>query len=352
MSQYLNLKVKEVVKETEDAVTLVFEKPVDPVSYKSGQFLTLIIPINGEKLRRSYSLCSAFGVDEEMAVTVKRVTHGKVSNFVADNLHANTLIEVMQPMGNFVFQPDYHKKRDIVLLGAGSGITPLMSILKAALNQEPQSNVYLVYGNRNENSIIFKNQINSLKQEHGERLKVIHVLSQPINPGTVPSGRLNRSLIIKLLESFNSLSKEKAEYYVCGPEGMMDEALEALKILNVHNEQIHKESFITSGAEAKSGQVVPENQSGPKEVTIIYQGSEYKVTVPEGKSILQSALDEDIDLPFSCQSGLCTACMGKCTSGKVHLEEQDGLSENEINAGFVLTCVGHPVTGDVVIEID
>ncbi|HXA02520.1 MAG TPA: FAD-binding oxidoreductase, partial [Cytophagaceae bacterium] len=156
MSSYYNLKVKNIIKETDDALTIVFEKPDNAISYKSGQFLTLIIPINGEKLRRSYSLCTAPGIDQDLAVTVKKMVNGKVSNYLADNLKKGDIIEVMQPMGTFVVEVASHKKRDIVLIGAGSGITPLISILKSILANEPLSNVYLIYGNRNEQSIIFK----------------------------------------------------------------------------------------------------------------------------------------------------------------------------------------------------
>jgi ring-1,2-phenylacetyl-CoA epoxidase subunit PaaE len=352
MSQYHQLKVKEIIKETSDAITIVFENGAQPISYKSGQFLTLIVPVKGEKLRRSYSLCSSPYADKELAVTVKRVAGGVVSNYLPDALKAGDTLEVMEPTGTFHFIPDFAKRGDIVLIGAGSGITPLISIAKSALLKQPGSKVYLIYGNRNETSVIFKQKIELLQSVYKERCKVVHRLSQPKDP-SLPAGRLNRSEIIKLLEGFKDLKIEKAEYYLCGPDGLMQEAIGALELLKVNKSQIKKESFLPSDINAlPAGKVVADSPSTTQDVTIIYQGTEYKITVPPNKSILEVALKENIDLPYSCQSGMCTACMGKCISGKVHLDESDALSDKELESGYVLTCVGHPVTPNVVIEID
>lgn len=352
MSQYYNLKVKEVINETSDAITLVFENPANKLNYKPGQFLTLVLTINGEKLRRSYSLCTSPYSDEFPAITIKRVLNGKASNFIPDNLKAGDTVEIMEPMGIFTFEPEMSKSRNIVLIGAGSGITPLMGIAKAVLYGEPNSNVYLLYGNRNEKSIIYSRKLQELKEKFGNRFHLHHVLSQPEGKDLVLTGRMNRSFIIKLLESFKDLSLSGAKFYICGPKGMMEEAEEALGILEIPADQVHRESFVSSVAEVPKGEVVAEQQNEEKEVTVIYQGTEYKFKVMPEKTILQTALDLDIDLPYSCQSGMCTACMGKCTSGKVHLDDPDGLSQKEIDQGFVLTCVGHPISDNVVIEID
>lgn len=350
MSQYLNLKVKEVVRETEEAVSLVFEK--GKFNYKPGQFLTLLFTINGEKVRRSYSLCTAPGVDDCPAVTVKKVTGGKVSNYIAEKVRPGDTVEVMVPAGTFTTEVNKRNKRIVVLIGAGSGITPLMGIGKAVLTGEPDSVVYLVYGNRNESTIIFRKGIEELEGKYKSRFKAVHILSQPSTSWASHKGRLSQSEVIKMLEDLPRFDFTKAEYFVCGPEGMMEEAQNALQILKVPKEKVKKESFVSSSGAGSSGAVVEAVASSTQDVTVIYQGTEYKFTVPPQKSILEAALDLDIDLPFSCQSGMCTACMGKCTSGKIHLENPDGLSDKEIEQGYVLTCVGHPVSGDVVIEID
>jgi len=350
MSKYLNLKVKEVIKETEEAITLVFEK--GKFNYKPGQFLTLLLTVHGEKIRRSYSLCSAPGIDEYSAITIKRVVNGKASNFLADKIKSGDVIEVMEPAGTFTTEVNSKNKRNIVLIGAGSGITPLMGIAKAVLGNEPNSTVFMIYGNRNENTIIFKNQIAQLENKFVNRFKANHILSQPSSSWTSHKGRLSQSEVIKLIEEFPKFDLKSAEYFICGPEGMMDAAQNALQLLNVPKEKVRKESFVSSTASPDSGKVVSYDANAPQEVTVYYQGTEYKFTVPPKSSILEAALKKDIDLPFSCQSGMCTACMGKCKSGKVHLDNPDGLSDVEIEQGFVLTCVGYPVSSDVVIEID
>jgi len=180
MSDFFTLKVKEVVKETEDTVTIHFKQPLfKKVKYKPGQFLALLFTINGEKVRRSYSMSSAPNLDNTVAVTVKRVEGGLVSNHINDNVKAGDSIEVMQPLGNFIYQVDNKAKRHVLLFGAGSGITPLMSILKSVLFFEPDSVVSLVYGNRNKSSIIFSQKLEELKKKFGERLNLVHSLTQP-----------------------------------------------------------------------------------------------------------------------------------------------------------------------------
>jgi len=296
-------------------------------------------------------LCTSSITDEFPAVTVKKTINGKASNYLFNNIKKGDALEVMQPSGTFTIDTKRSNNRKVVLIGAGSGITPLMGITKAVLAEEPSSEVYLLFGNRNEQSIIFDKKLQELTVKYKERLKIIHILSQPSSDWKGHTGRLNRPSIIKLLETFPSFDFTRADYFVCGPEGMMHEAMEAFKLLRVPTDKIHKESFV-SAAPLETGHVVNSNSVSDTEVMVVYQGTEYKFKVPASQTILQAALDQDIDLPYSCQSGLCTACMGKCVSGKVKLDETDALSDKELERGYVLTCVGHPVTNDVVIEID
>lgn len=353
MSKYHFLTVEKIIRETPDAISVYFKQPASQkINYKSGQFLTLLVPVNGATERRSYSMCSSPVTDENLVVTVKRVPGGKVSNYLNDNLKPGAIMEVMEPMGTFFLEPKSNARRHIVLLGAGSGITPLLSIAKAVLQAETNSHVSLVYGNRNEQSIIFKEDLEQLRQKFAGRLEVVHVLSQPSAMWHGHSGRLNQSLVLKIMEKLPQLTD--AEYFICGPDGMMQEMKHALQILQIPSERVHYESFVSASDEKIHGEVI-ENPSVSVQdhvVTILYEGAEYKVKVPAKKTILEAALDNNIDLPYSCQSGMCTACMGKCTSGKVKLDEEDGLSEAEVRQGYVLTCVGHPLTADVVIEID
>ncbi|MFA0963001.1 2Fe-2S iron-sulfur cluster-binding protein [Roseivirga sp. BDSF3-8] len=347
--KYVTLTIREIVQETEDAVSVVFEKPDGGLEYESGQFLTLILTVNGEKIRRAYSLCTSPYVDDYPAVTVKRVKDGLMSNFIPDNLKAGDNIEVMKPLGKFTTTYEASGERHIILYGGGSGITPLMSIAKSVLTKEPASKVSLIYANRNENSIIFQDAFNELVDEYGDRLQVVHVLDEaPLN-WTGPSGLLEPPLLADLVGQLPDMGEANTEHFICGPEGMMKNVEEGLALLKVPADKIHKESFVASKDKSDAPKVAGEDEG--HEVTVIYEGEEHKFTVAPGTSILETALELDIDLPFSCQSGLCTACRGKCISGKVKLDEDEGLSQSELDEGFVLTCVGHPLTDDVVIEI-
>ncbi len=365
MSKYFHLTVKEVVRETEDTVTIHFwHPPHATIPYKAGQFLTLIVTVEGKKLRRAYSMSSSPTKDASIAVTVKRLPNGQVSNYLNDHVKAGDVIEVMEPMGHFVYEPKPAKSkslfsfgggdkgRQLVFFGAGSGVTPLMSMLKTALPAEPQARITLFYGSRTETNIIFRDQLSQLQEEYGNRLEVFHILSQP-QSWSERTGRINQQAAIRLLDE-TGIKAAAAEYYLCGPDGMMEEVQNALNILKVPKEQIHKESFAPS--KDTHGEVVEEEDDDSKlkarEVTIIYEGAEYKVEVKPHQTILEAGLEMDIDLPYSCQAGMCTACMGRCQSGKVMMDEEDGLTPQEIASGFVLTCVAHPLSDGVVVEIE
>ncbi|WP_017731609.1 ferredoxin--NADP reductase [Nafulsella turpanensis] len=354
--KYHQLKIKEVVQETADAISIFFEQPEEPITYKPGQFFTLIPTVDGKKVRRAYSVCTSPYTDPHPGVTVKRVEGGVVSNFLNNQLKAGDTLEVMEPMGNFTIVPDANKKRHIVLLGGGSGITPLMSIAKSILEKESESQVSLIYANRSEESIIFKKQLDELQEKWKSRLQVIHVLEQKPFSWECPTGLLKPALLKELLKQLPQWDTAQTEYFMCGPEGMMVNVEETLKELAIPKELVHRESFVAGKTQRVEGAADPIAAAGddtPKsrEVTVILDGEEHKFTVEPDKTILETALDLDIDLPYSCQSGLCTACRGKCISGKVKLDEDEGLSESELEEGYVLTCVGRPVTDDVVIEI-
>lgn len=352
-SNNYQLKVKEVVNETKDAVTLVFENPAEGnLTYKPGQFLTLIFSLEGESVRRAYSLCSAPGIDTHPAVTVKRVEGGKVSNYINDHITVGNTIEVMAPAGVFTTDISKKNKRHVVLFAGGSGITPMMSLAQSILNTESSTIVSLVYANRDEGSIIFKQKINDLKTKYGKQLNVVHVLENPPSGWNGPKGMLTPDLVQTILKSLPKKLFKPREYFMCGPVGMMEQIELAFEKYKLPKDKLRKESFSASLDDARKGAGNEVEGIVEREVTIIYSGEERKVTVKPNETILDAALDDNIDLPFSCQSGICTSCMGRCTSGKVFMEEDDSLSPKEIEQGFVLTCVGHPLTDDVTIEVD
>ncbi len=351
--KYYHLKVKEVVRETPETITIAFWHPLNEmIKYKAGQFLTLIPVIDGQKVRRSYSMSSSPHTDTAPAISIKRVVGGLVSNWLNDNIKEGDFIEIMEPMGHFVVEPDARNSRTIVLIGAGSGITPLMSIAKSVLKIEAESKVVVLYGSRDQNNIIFKDKFDQLQAQFGERLVLKHTLSQPLDGWNGHTGRLNKTQIIRLLEEVKDADFASGQYYLCGPDDMMEEAKRALAILNVPTDSIHKESFVSHTSVGEVSETDEDTSLKAQEITVLYEGSEYKFAVAPHQTILEAALDLDIDLPYSCQAGMCTACLGKCTSGTIKLDEEDGLTAAELKAGYILTCVAHPIGADVVIEIE
>ncbi len=350
-SHYHDLKVKNIIQETKDAISIVFEQPSKKISYKSGQFLTLIVPVAGKEVRRAYSLCSSPFVDTDLAVSVKRVEKGLMSNWLPDHLKVGDTLKVMEPMGQFTTEYSSGNKRHLIMFAGGSGITPMMSIIKSLLTQEPDSICSLIYCNRDIDSIIFKNQFEVLQTQYEGRLHVIHILDNaPMNWQGL-SGLLNKEMLTKLFERIPGCGLEKTTYLMCGPEGMMKNVETLLAEHQIPREKIFKESFVAGVLDKPRKDDQPAAEKKTRDVTIRYDGQEHVIAVPHNKTILETALDQGIDLPYSCQSGLCTACRGKALSGQVKLDEEEGLSKSERAEGYVLTCVGHPMTDDVVIEI-
>lgn len=345
---YETLKIKEIIKETPEAITVVFEHPEGSLlEYKSGQYITCIFNVEDGEERRPYSLSSSPYLQELPAITIKKDKNGKVSGRLVETLRSGDEIKIIKPTGKFTtdFDPSY--KRHLVMVGGGSGITPLMSILLSALNKEPESAVTLIYANRNEDSIIFKNKLDQLVRENPDRLRVTHVLSQPHESWTGRKGRIDEAMIREIIEE--SPRFERTEYYMCGPSGLMETAEKTFSSLGAGPKDIIKESFTSSKAKKQKNNNEPLKES---EVTLLLDGDEHVFTVKAGKTILQTALDNDIDMPFSCQSGICTTCRCKKLEGEIEMDETEGLTEEELKEGYVLICVGHPKTPKVRIEAD
>jgi ring-1,2-phenylacetyl-CoA epoxidase subunit PaaE len=351
---YLPLKVREVVRETEDTVTIYFEQPEPILDYKPGQFLTLVMEFEGKEQRRSYSLCTSPFVDPFPGISVKRVKEGLFSNFLNEKIFPGKTINVLKPLGNFTI--DFHSKnrRHFFLIAGGSGITPIMGILKTVLVNEPNSIITLIYCSRNEEQIIFKNQLSLLEKANADRLKVIHNLSQPSESWTGLKGRLSSELLRELFLRAEYEQRYEEVYFMCGPDGIMDIAHDVLNDLEIDKERIHRESFFSAAAHHAQEEALKEINSGAlsRDITVILEGEEHLVTVNPGKTVLESGLSSGLNMPYSCQSGLCTACRGKLLSGQVKMDEDAGLSEKEIAAGYVLCCVSRPLTDDIKITIE
>ena len=354
-----SLKVVDIVRETPEAITLYFEKPRDEVfNYLPGHYLTLKVHVNGQDERRAYSLCTSPFSDTKLGVTVKKVEGGLVSGFLNDHLTVGQSIEVLSPRGNFKLETDPSIARHIVLIGGGSGITPLMSMLKAVLEKEPKSRVSLLYFNRNLENIIFKAVLDRLEASSEGRLRVLHSLDHPPANWTGLSGVPDKLKFLQLVQDLLNMSDLPASFYMCGPGPMMEAAEQALGFVGIAKNQIHRELFTAPQPKEKPVEnLTPATESdgvvkkrGSYEVKIILDGKEKTVTIPEDKTVLEVALQNGIDPPYACQMGICTTCRAKVKAGHFEMDESEGLSDTEIEQGYILTCQSHPLTPDCIIE--
>jgi ring-1,2-phenylacetyl-CoA epoxidase subunit PaaE len=335
-----SLRVKEVIRETPDAITIVFEHPEkDPLPYKAGQYITCICEFDGKEERRCYSLNTSPHGEDLPAITIKKDPEGKVSNFLFDHIKAGDVIKTLPPAGNFTTEFHQANKRHLVMIAGGSGITPLMSILLSTIIKEPESFITLIYANRDEGSIIFKKRLEKLAIEKPEQLRIVHVLSKPSDDWPGIKGRLTEETLKKILDE--SPQYENSEYFICGPAGLMQMSENFLIARGIGRDKIRKERFTVEETEKEPGNVVP------GDVTVLLNNQEYTFHVKPDKTILEAALDNDIDMPYSCQSGICTTCRCMRLEGEVKMDEDEGLTDEEISEGYVLICVGHPLTPKV-----
>lgn len=339
----LCLVLDSVEKLTSHATKLVFQQPEVPLNYEPGQFLTIIDEVAGKKIRRAYSLCSSPYLNEPPAVVVKRVVGGKMSNHINDHYKPGMQVEVMQPAGSFTTNYEKSQKRELFFIGGGSGITPLFSILKTVLQQEPKSSITLIYGNRDVDSIIFKDELESLERENNQ-LSVIHILEKNDTGYAQYTGIPNGDLMQKIIKEqgiFNS-----SEIFICGPPPMMNAFQLGLKTAAIRNENIHIESF-----EAKISDNGDIDHSKTSEVIINIMGETHQFHLHQSKPILDQVLDLDIDMPYSCKNGTCSTCRCLLKSGEVSTDKAEGLTEGEIADGYVLICVGRPLSDRVELEL-
>jgi ring-1,2-phenylacetyl-CoA epoxidase subunit PaaE len=351
MSSIRTFKIAQITRETPEAVVIDLQvTDSEAISFLPGQFITLRIPIEGKLINRSYSICSSPNELPRISVAVKQIKDGTISKYLNQNLKVGEILEAVEPMGNFTLKVNPESNRPLILFGAGSGITPLLSILKTSLQQEPNTKVNLIYANENENQIIFKNELKTLEAQYPDRLRVFHILKNPLQ--TTPfTGLPNTTLLLHILGMIPEAAHSNTEFYMCGPEGFMQVVKQSLQDAMIPTNRVHKESFAAPPADPDAPKTESPLTIQTQTVKVIFNKKDYTFSVKPDESILNAALDKGIDLPYSCQGGVCTACRGKLKSGKMHLDEREGLSDSELNEGFVLTCVGHPLTNDVVIEI-
>lgn len=349
---FYKLKVKEVIKETEDCVSITLDVPQelnDIFTYREGQNITIKHDEGGEELRRSYSICTA-PHENKLKVAVKKVMGGKFSSFANDLLQTGQEMDVMPPTGKFNVKQQAGK---FLMIAAGSGITPVLSIIKHILQTQQQSEITLLYGNKNRQSIIFFEEIEGLKNRYMQRFTCHYVLSRERTDSTLNYGRLGA----EKLEAFSPLIDYKniSEAFICGPEEMIFSSAAFLEKAGMQKENIHFELFTTPGVLQKPKQeVIEEDDDSPKsKITIKLDGRSMDILLGyKGNSILDAALQQGADLPFACKGGVCCTCRAKLVSGEVHMDVNYALEKEEVEAGFILTCQSHPLTEEVVIDFD
>lgn len=361
-TQFYSLIVSEVRQETNDTVSIFFAVPEElkeTFSYKQGQYLTLRFEINGQEERRAYSMSSS-PIEPHLAVSVKRVAGGKVSNHINDQVKTGDTIDVMPPQGRFYTELNPDQRKSYYLFGAGSGITPLMSILKTTLEQEPQSSIYLLYGSREDDQIIFHEELQALAQRYDGQLLVDFIVSQPrkekggwfkksTTSWTGRVGRINAVELQRFLDECPQQGKG-AEYFICGPGAMIDDVEAALKDQGIDPKNIHSERFVNAAEAAAAA--TQSSAGGAGTVKVQLRGEQLEIAVPEGKSILQALLDEKHDAPYSCMAGACSTCMAKVKQGSVKMDVCYALDDDEVADGYILACQSHPDSPDVDITFD
>ena len=357
MSQMHTLAIKEIRRETKDTVSIAFDIPEslhDNFSFESGQYLTLETEINKEKVRRSYSLCSA-PTDQEWRVAIKKVEGGKFSTYANEQLTDSEYMEVLPPMGNFKLTPNKDVQQHHVGFAAGSGITPILSMIKTVLRQEPQSKFTLFYGNKNFDSIIFREEIEALKNLYLNRLSVHHILSREKLGSPLFYGRINGEKCTKFADVFFEATTV-AGYYLCGPADMIFDVKDSLLACGASADNIHFELFNTSGLSKKETEQSEKADFDPSKesrVTVILDGDSFDFNLAYGGvNILDAALAEGADLPYACKGGVCCTCKAKIDQGAVDMDVNYTLEPDEIDAGFVLTCQAHPRTPRTIVNFD
>lgn len=349
------LKVKKVYKETADCVIITFDIP-EPLrnafQFVQGQNITLKKHIDGEDIRRSYSICSA-PFENELSVAVKKVGGGKFSTYANTDLRQGELIDVLPPTGKFNTPLVATNKKNYCAFAVGSGITPIISIIKSTLAIEPASTFTLVYGNRSRSSIIFYEALAGLKNKYLDRFSFVNILSKEKTETEINHGRINTLKLIDLQKMIDFIIMD--EIFICGPQDMLFTVKDFLMSSGVDEKKIHFELFTTpENKQAATKQKITTENKGPNsKITIQLDGRSFDFDLAySGESILDAALKQGADLPYACKGGVCCTCRAKLIEGKVKMDVNYALEVDELAKGFILTCQSHPLTEKVVINFD
>lgn len=340
--EHLQLRIKNIRTETSSSKSYFIEEVNGKkIEYKAGQFFTLLVNLHGKEVRRSYSISSAPGVDTQIYFAIKRIENGELSRYLLDHLHIDDVITSLPPTGRFTI--DVPESELAVFVSAGSGITPVFSLIKHLLYQFADTNVLLIYQNHNEEESIFREELLLLQKKFVSRFSLKEIFSHPIDH-TRPSQRLNNNLLERIL--LQTIHTNSVRFYLCGPEAFMRMALFTLKVMGYSQDTIRRENFFATAPPPPFM-----TDTTPHNVTINYHNKTYHIKVAYPHNILEVALKHNIHLPYSCRGGRCSSCTSICTTGRVRMTINDVLTPKDLENGLILTCVSYPET-DVELTFD
>ncbi len=349
MSTFYKLHIKEVKHETTSAVSVAFTIPDELKSayqFTAGQYVNLKLTLDGQEVRRAYSVCSSPN-SGELRIAIKSVKSGHFSKFANDNLKAGDLLEVSQPEGRFTFEPVFSNLKSYVAFAAGSGITPVISVLKSVLESEPNSSFVLVYGNKTPEETIFHDELHALQLKYVGRFFVHFVYSQAKVENEL-SGRINKSTVDFVLNNKHK-EKEFDKFYLCGPEEMINLVSNVLKEHSIPEKNIKFELFSTATT-AENTAVA--SHDGHTKITVMVDDEETTFEMSQKQTLLEAALKQGIDAPYSCQGGICSSCLARITNGSAEMRKNSILTDGEIAEGLILACQAHPTSAEIYVDFD
>ena len=349
MATFNSLKIKNIARETTQAVSLCFEVPHDLIKdyrFIAGQYLTLEAEIDGEAVRRDYSI-STSPESGDLTVTVKEIKKGLFSNFANQKLKKGDVIGVATPKGRFTYDPKKNLSKTIVAFAAGSGITPIMSIVKTALEESMDQKCILFYGNKSPEKTIFYNALIALQATYEDRLTVYFIFSKSNEAGAA-HGRIDQAYARRAINTLSGAKKD-ATYFLCGPEGMIHNVKDVLISDNVPERNILFELF-TASEPVKAETIV--NSSSTIEATILFEDETELISMDTGVTILEAALGKDLEVPYSCQGGVCSSCICRVTKGAAVMRQNSVLSDGEVAEGLVLSCQAVPTSATIQVDFD
>jgi len=349
MAHFHKLTIKNVLTLTNKSVAISFSIPDNlkaNFNFTAGQYITLKTTINNEEVRRDYSLCSS-PKSGDITVAVKEVENGTFSKFANNTLKAGDILEVAEPQGRFAFRPDSSKTRTIAAFAAGSGITPVLSIVKTVIEEEPNSTFVLVYGNKTTKDTMFLDQLLELHHEYKDRFDIQFVFSQSQEPDAL-FGRIEKSTVNLVVKNKYKHTTIDA-FYLCGPEAMIYTVKDVLIENSIPETSIFFELFKAAKAEQA---IENASQTGETNITVLVDDEKESFVMSQKQTILEAALDNDLDAPYSCQGGICSSCIARITEGSATMRQNNILTDNEVAEGLVLTCQAQPTSSSIVVDYD